>query len=580
MKTLLLPLILCCLATGLLAQNRPFNPTSAPAAAQAHLYHPQRAGSFIDNTAFDPELRPFYHGVASGDPWQNGVVVWTRVQPESPADSLIEGTWLVATDTLLQQVVQNGSFQTDGGRDFTVKIEVENLSPGTHYYYVFEVEGRKSLIGRTKTASSGPIDRLQFAVVSCNNYEAGYYNAFARIAERNDLEAVIHLGDYIYEYASGVFGDSTVERQHDSTETVSLAEYRARYSLYRLDPDLRRVHQQHPFISIWDDHETANDAWTDGAQNHDPATEGDWNLRKSVGKQAFYEWLPIRDRSDTTLYRVLPYGDMADLLMLDTRLEGREQQVQSVTDPALYDSARTLLGPVQRDWFLDELQQSTARWKLVGNQVMFSLFHIGWASAVATDFTPEELESLFLDIWDGYPAERQRIIQYLDSAQIDNVAFLTGDIHSSFGLDVAAKVNEPDSGYIPVPDYDPMTGNGSVAVEFVTPSITSANFDELLGALPTALLETFFNTPQNPPLPEHAPNPHMKYVDLDRHGYVLINVFADSLQGDWYYANQIAQPASGQSFGGGRYTRWGENFLRTAQAAIPPKPVQADPAPL
>ena len=274
----------------------------------------------------DADLYPFYHGVASGDPLSDRVILWTRVTPEQ-GEGTINVTWAVALDPQMQQTVKEGSFTTDAARDYTVKVDVTGLSPETTYYYMFTAFGRNSLTGRTKTAPTQD-DHLRFAVVSCSNYQDGYFSAYRRISERNDLDAVIHLGDYIYEYEEGDFGDfRPIEPKN---EIVSLDDYRVRYSFYRMDPDLRAAHQQHPFITVWDDHEFANNAYKDGAENHQPDTEGDWNVRKNNAWQAYFEWMPVRESGDASnpyrIYRNIKYGNLLDVMMLDTRIEARDEQ--------------------------------------------------------------------------------------------------------------------------------------------------------------------------------------------------------------------------------------------------------------
>jgi alkaline phosphatase D len=256
----------------------------------------------------------------------------------------------------------------------------------------------------------------------------------AALAERNDLDAILHLGDYIYEYANSVYGADSlfdVREMEPANEIVSVADYRARYSTYRLDTNLIRVHQQHPFITVWDDHETANDAYKDGAENHDPETEGDWETRKANGKQVYFEWMPIRDNEDQRVYRKISYGNLMDLIMLDTRLEGREIQINNVLDSALLDSTRTILGAEQKAWLLDQLANSSAQWKVIGQQVIFSELNVGWAALVDDSFEYFDVESQFLDIWDGYPAERKQLMDYIKENEIDNVVILTGDFHTT-----------------------------------------------------------------------------------------------------------------------------------------------------
>jgi len=519
------------------------------------------------HSQFNPLLQPFYHGVASGDPLRDRVIIWTRVTPDSLSGySTIPVNWKVATDTAMQSIVQSGAAATDSSSDFTVKIDVSGLQAGTTYYYQFEQAGRLSLVGRTRTLAIGQVNRLKFGVVSCNNYEAGYFNAFEKLAERNDLNAVLHLGDYIYEYRGGQYGDSTTQRFVQPFETVNLAQYRARYSLYRLDDDLRRAHQQHPFINIWDDHESANDSWENGAQNHQPS-EGLWSDRKAASKKAFFEWLPIRENATNKIYRSFEFGQLAELIMLDTRLEGRMEQENDVTQPALYDSSRTILGTVQRDWFTSELSASTAKWRLIGNQVLFAPLQLGWSGPYVGQ-TPEQVESQFLDIWDGYPAERQRIITHLDTAGISNTVFLTGDFHSSFAFDIADTVVDDNNNYAPVGNYDPQTGAGSVAVEFAPPSITSANFDENSSVGLANFFESLINSTLPAPI-NNNPNPHMKYTDLDRHGYIVLDVRPDSVKANWYYVTSILDSVAGENFGAAWQTVDGENHLKVARQSSP-----------
>lgn len=533
-----------------------------------------------DSLLFNPLLQPFYHGVASGDPLQTQVIIWTRVTPDSTLEE-IPVSWFVATDTAMEDIVLTGDTSTHALRDFTVKVDVAGLSPNTVYYYMFRAQGRNSIVGRTRTAPENE-DHLRFGVVSCSNYEGGYFNAYGRIATRNDLHAVIHLGDYIYEQEAGVYGDSSlIARRHQDFETVSLDEYRARYSLYRLDEDLRRAHQQHAFINVWDDHESANDAWKDGAENHTDSTEGPWEVRKAMARQAFYEWIPIRESADSLIYRTLSYGNLMDLIMLDTRIAGRDQQPTSVSDSNFLDPDRSILGVEQKAWLKTQLQESTATWKIIGNQVLFSEFHVGWSGQLLGS-SPEEAENFFLDIWDGYPLERLELIHFLRDNAIHNSVLLTGDFHSSFGFDVADSVVFPASNYAPHPNYVAETGEGSVAVEFATPSISSANFDENLDAFQSALLEKIIIDGESfliqPPLP--SPNPHLKWVDLDRHGYILLDVKADSVQANWYYMDRLDEPSDQEEFGAGFFVREGENHLEVAVQESEKKEEQDIPAPL
>ena len=423
-------------------------------------------------------------------------------------------------------------------------------------------------------------------MVSCQNYEGGYFGAFGALGKRNDLDAVVHLGDYIYEYGNGVYGIDDPDRyQAPANEVLTLADYRTRYSSYRLDLDLRRSHQQHPFITVWYDHESAYDSYKDGAENHDEG-EGSWEVRKAISKQVYAEWMPIRGEAQS-VYRKIQYGDLVDLIMVDTRIEGREEQISDVTSPALYAQDRTLLGQQQKGWLLQQLATSQAKWKVIGNQVIFSEFIVGWAGP-ATGQTPEQVESTFLDIWDGYPIERLQLMGFMMENQISNVVWLTGDFHSSFAYDVTP-VASPLSMYIAAqipgfttPTYDPSTGAGSIAVEFATPSISSANFDENIDLVTATGLEQQINTP----LPESAgdlagvnPNPHMKFVDLVRHGYFILDLTEDKAQADWYFIDDILTRTTSESLAASWYTNNGENRLQEASGAAAGKSNPDQPAP-
>lgn len=546
-----------------------------------------------DRGGFNPALKPFYHGVASGDPTASSLVIWTRVTPEGNETS-IPGNFFVATDTSFGQLVIAGTFTAEQSRDYTVKIELTNLNPGSTYYYYFQALNANSLIGRAKTCPEGvAADQLKFAVVSCSNYEGGFFNAYRMIAERNDLDAVIHLGDYIYEYGAGAYGIPLPDRTNEPPyEIITLADYRTRYSLYRLDPDLIRLHQQHTVVSIWDDHESANDSYVDGADNHQ-ANEGDWETRKAISKQVYFEWMPVRNNPTQQVYRRLSYGNLCDLILLDTRLEGRVQPPQNFDTPDV--PARNMISPTQYAWLMDQLKQSDARWKVIGNQVLFSTFNVGFAGG-AFDGTPDpfnldsirQAENIFIDNWESYPTQRNSIIDSLRTNDIDNVVIVTGDSHSSWAFDVTKQAVLYPSGPLNLPQsnpynaatgqgYTPATGAGSWAVEFATPSISSPNFDEAIGAALTNQFEGFLVNPI-PPL-GLVYNPHLKYVDLDRHGYFLLSLNTDRAQADYFYVPTVAADTFGEAFNKAAYTLDGQNRVLTGDTPAPPKAVQDVPTP-
>ncbi len=511
-----------------------------------------------ESLPFNPILEPFYHGVASGDPLADAVVIWTRVTPT--ADEPIDVNWEMATDTAFADVIASGMFTTDADRDYTVKLDVVGLDAATTYYYRFSALDGTSITGRTRTAPDGASEHLKFGVVSCNNYQSGYFSAFGRLAERNDIDAVLHLGDFIYEYHTGGYGyTEEVGRGHQPDhEILELSDYRIRYSYYRLDADLRRAMQQHPFILIWDDHEVANDAWLNGANNHTP-NEGDYADRKNAATQALFEWVPIRDNATQTVYRSFSYGNMADVIMLDTRHEGRTQQVDTLEDPTLTDPDRYLLGPEQMQWFKDGLSNSTATWKVVGNQIVFAQLFVQELDATFFDGA----RHLFLDTWYGYPTKREEVINHIADNDIDNTVFVTGDVHISLSFDISTA---PRDTLV----YNAESGMGSIAVEAVTPSISSDNYDELLGAGVASLLASIF--------PGY--NPHNKHIEVVHHGYIILDLTAEKAQMDYYYLdNGMTTPDSPESFFTGFYTNVNENYLNPTDVPAPPKTTQEIPAP-
>jgi len=283
------------------------------------------------NVTAEAAAAHFSHGVASGDPLQDRVIIWTRVLPGGGQHRPVSVRWQVAEDAEFSSVVSQGETQTSQQQDYTVKVDAAGLKPKRHYYYRFLVEGLSSPIGRTLTLPQGAVDRFKMAVVSCSNYPQGYFNAYKHIAQ-TDVDVVLHLGDYIYEYKEGAYANDyareTLGRHvQPGHEIVALEDYRMRYGLYRSDADLQAVHARHPFICIWDDHELSNNTWQDGAENHSEA-EGDFYQRMHAARQAYHEWLPIRagiDGAQSSIYRRFQVGDLADLIMLDTRLHGRDR---------------------------------------------------------------------------------------------------------------------------------------------------------------------------------------------------------------------------------------------------------------
>ncbi|MCJ9427708.1 alkaline phosphatase D family protein [Kordiimonas sp. A6E486] len=301
----------------------------------------------------------FTHGIASGDPLADRVILWTRVLPGSGKQEAISVRWQVAHDTDFNKIISSGMTDTGPGRDYTVKVDAGGLKPGHTYYYRFSAGGVTSPVGRTRTLPKDGIERLKLAVISCSNYPQGYFNVYRELAGR-DVEAILHLGDYIYEYPVGYYDNKEAVEMgrhiQPKTELLKLEDYRMRYGLYRTDPDLQAAHAAHPFICVWDDHEVANDTWKNGAQNHNPG-EGDFAVRKAAAIKAYREWIPVRDNvpaEPEKIYRTFDYGGLASLIMLDTRLIARDKQLNYAHDLPMQTIAFDMTDPDAPKAVLDE----------------------------------------------------------------------------------------------------------------------------------------------------------------------------------------------------------------------------------
>ncbi len=497
------------------------------------------AGSLVAQAS--PAKTPaavFAHGVASGDPLSDRVMLWTRVTPDV-AQARVSVDWRVARDPGMTDVVRHGQTHTHPGRDWTVKLDVDGLQPATTYYYQFRQRKTLSPVGRTRTLPVGEVSHLRLGVVSCSNIAFGYFNAYARLAERTDLDLVIHLGDYLYEYGSGQYGN--VRACEPAHEILTLEDYRQRHAQYKRDADAQALHRQHPVVPIWDDHETANDAWAGGAQNHQPDTEGPWPARVQAALQAYDEWMPVRTVSLDKLARQrrsYRLGDLAELFMLEERLTSRSQQLPATLPSPLglvftqtgefLDPGRTLLGLDGEQRLVRQLRKSDARWKLLGQGVMM-------AQLKAQGAPNSQGGGAFLnpDQWDGYQPARDRLYQAVRGADgkapIGNLVVLTGDIHSSWAADLTPDPNNPD---LATGGYDAATGRGSLAVEFVGTSVTSPGVDDPNGQTAAYL---------------KGQNPHFKYVDLNRRGYMLLDLTPQRVVCEWWHLNTVAQPDAQQS---------------------------------
>lgn len=454
------------------------------------------AQNFENRIQLNPVYAPFYHGVASGDALFDRVIIWTRVTPDSTVGTSTQVEWKMATDTTFTNIVAQGNTVAEISRDYTVKVDVSGLQAGTWYYFYFRALGKNSIVGRTKTTPAGDNDSIRFAVVTGSNYNSGYFNAYHAIAKRNDIDAILHLGDYIYEYETDGYGNNPDRSLAPSTEVIDSSDYRMRYAHYRLDPDLMYLHQQYPWYVIWDDHETANNSYKSGAENHDPVTEGNWFNRVNAGVEAYLEWLPIREQNPAEplkIYRSVRFGNLMELIFLETRLIARDNQSMSINDPD-----KTMLGTDQFNWLTSKLKASDAQWNILAQQVMMAPLATIGQITVNTDQ------------WDGYPKERERLLRFVIDSNIQNFVVLTGDIHTSWGNDLMY-----ESGTLLNPESYKSAGG-----EFITPSISSPSTNDFLGGLGSSLLTLLI--------------PHIQYSNLDKRGYMIFDLNKSRAQADWY----------------------------------------------
>ena len=482
----------------------------------------------------------FVHGIASGDPTPHGAILWTRITPADPAHAAaVAVTWHVADG---DQVVASGRAQARAARDWTVKVEPTTLRAGREYRYWFEAGGERSPEGRVRTLPVGPTPDVVFAVATCALYTGGFFTAYRAIAALPRVDAVVHLGDYIYEYGQDGYGGAIgtrIGRLIDPPhEIVTLADYRRRHAQYKADPDLQACHARAAMIAVWDDHETANDSWTGGAENHQPATEGSWAKRKAAAMQAYFEWMPIRDpvpgRPWEAINRVFQFGDLATLAMVETRLLARSEQteVETHTEPAFFaaalktraDPSREMLGEGQRRWLEGELTASVRSgrpWQVLGNQVVMAKVK-GVAidpARVAAAYRPNVLAAqasyaaglpFGLDSWDGYPFARERLYASFRRAGAKPLV-LSGDSHAFWANQLA-----DDTG-------------AKVAAELGTTAITSPSIGDVMPDVPVGQLL-------------QDANEEVLFCDQHAKGYVLLTLTPERARADYRAVATVMKP--------------------------------------
>uniref|UniRef100_UPI0004A32DED alkaline phosphatase D family protein n=1 Tax=Vibrio parahaemolyticus TaxID=670 RepID=UPI0004A32DED len=499
----------------------------------------------------------FEHGVASGDPTQTQVIIWTRV---TTAASYVDVSWQVASDMEFSNVVQSGVFTTDTGRDFTVKVDVQNLNANSQYYYRFIVGEMMSEVGQTQTLPEDGVEKASMAVVSCANYPAGYFHVYREILnqhEQSPFDVVLHLGDYIYEYGAGGYASEDAaalgREPSKGAECITLDDYRKRYAQYRQDADLQALHAKLPMIAVWDDHELANDTWKNGAENHQD-DEGSFIDRRAAAAAAWTEWLPVRENtfSNMLIYRQFSFGSLVNLMMLDTRLVGRDKPLDyfSLSAPTMEaigglvvqsrSADRELLGTEQLAWLMKEFNTHDAKWNVLGQQVLMSRMELPSSVMTAmfqlfTSTEEKKTEALLavntaitgyladpsadpislpynLDAWDGYYVEREKVYQ-LAKASSGNFVCLAGDTHNAWASELKDVSNNP------------------IGVEFATSSVSSPGLEEYLALDPVAIAQMEYTLP-------HLVS-ELKWADIKQRGFMRVTFTAEAAQSTWYLVSTI-----------------------------------------
>lgn len=482
----------------------------------------------------------FTHGVASGEPGPDSLLLWSRYVPASGADEVrldVE----IALDRDFRQIAARGVARTGAYRDWTAKITLDGLQPGMTYWYRFiGPDGSQSQAGRARTLPVGRAERFRIGLFSCSNLPMGWFNAYAHAAARDDVDLWLHVGDYVYEYGLGSYAvdDRIAERAvlpaHDH-EMVALADYRLRFACYRADPDLQAVHAAAPMVCVWDDHESTNDSWEGGAQNHQAATEGDWSTRRAAAAQAYLEWMPISEEP----WKAYPIGDLATLYRTESRLIGRTRQAdigaayREGTDAALtvfrdgvwQDASASMLGSIQEAWLAREMRINARKtaWQVVGmgtimGRTVMPQDAVSWlrpdlSEGAVRSFTNAARAGrvglpMWMDRWDGYPAARARFLRAAQAADADLV-MLAGDSHNAWA-------------------YSLFEDGRPAGVEFAGQAVTSNGIERQLGVAPSVAARSFV-----------AANPEMAWAQTSGRGYMMIDITPERVGGEWIFMETI-----------------------------------------
>ena len=514
----------------------------------------------------------FLYGVASGDPLADRVILWTHAKLAG-SDAPVNLRYEVATDSSFGTVVASGSVTASAATGYTAKVDATGLSPGSSYVYRFSHGNTRSPVGATRTLPDRSADRVSFAVLSCANYPAGYFHVYGEVS-RSDADFAIHLGDYIYEYDAGGYASSGAAALGRTSvpahELLTLDDYRRRHAQYKSDPDSKALHARLPLIAVWDDHEVANDAYRDGAENHDPATEGSWSARKAAALQAYHEWLPIRSGADPSrIYRRFDFGALVSLHMLDTRIVGRDAPV-AITDlaglaggarqaaalAAYASPTRQLLGAEQLQWLQAGLAASSATWQVLGQQVLMARmsFPVSVLAALNTSDTSPAAQAAGLqaindylvakatpaaqrtaaqqalmdptlnprlgynlDAWDGFPAARETVLA--TAAQLrKRLIVLSGDTHNAWHSQLTL------AGLA-----DPALAGVKVGDEWATASVSSPGLEDYLRTLAPAQIKSIFEGVVD----------DLNWMDPSRRGYLKVSFTASQARAEWVFVDAV-----------------------------------------
>lgn len=503
----------------------------------------------------------FTHSVASGEPGPDSMLLWTRYVGKGDSAKLrVE----VSENPDFAKVIAGGEAITGPWRDWTTKITVTGLKPGTHYHYRFvAADGSKSPVGRARTLPQGNAARFGIAVFSCSNMGFGYFNAYAHAAARDDIDLAVHLGDYLYEYPHGNYPslDQAVTDRLPlpATELIHLADYRLRYASYRADPDLQALHAAKAMVVQMDDHESANDSWEGGAQNHSPDKEGDWSIRRAAAMQAWREWMPVSDEP----WKSYEIGTLATLFRTETRLLGRTKPYTAASflmaddpvaalkvfrDGAWQDPAMTMMGWEQEAWIAAELKRSVragTRWQVTGfgtimGKQVAPKQAMEWLKPDASEAAKRYVKAgvtlaslglpTNLDNWGGYPAARARFLKSAQAANA-NLVVIAGDSHNAWAYDLAQ-------------DGRP------AGVEFAGHAVTSPGYESSTAADPKVIARALVET-----------NAELKWCDTSRRGYMALTLTPDTVRNDWMFADTIRQRSPAASIGHSATVRRGRNVM-------------------